>query len=323
MTTNGHQTNGANGNEAGDNGRLFAPTSEADVTRAIASEWFDTFEDHIESDVIVVGGGPAGLMAARDLADEGKDVLVIERNNYLGGGHWLGGFLFNPLTVRAPAQEIWDEIDVSYREVEDQDGLYITEGPQAASGLIKAASDAGATFQNVTEVNDLVVREGGKVEGVVMNWTPVDALPRAITCVDPIAIEADVVIDATGHGAEAVTKLHERGYLDVPGYQDLGITSEADREEKQRTHAGHDNVAHGSMWADKSEDLVVEKTGVVHPGLVVAGMATATTFDLPRMGPTFGAMLLSGRKAAEVALEELENPTTAEDLAEARAAPEA
>jgi len=288
----------------------FAPVGEKEVTRAIAQAYFKKFEESIESDVIVIGAGPSGLMAARDLALAGKKVLVTERNNYLGGGYWIGGYLWSPVTVREPANAVWEELKVRHHQAAGVRGLFVAEGPEACSKLIAAASDAGVVFHNCTEVTDVVIREGGRVQGVVMNWSPVHSMPRELTCVDPIAIESKLVIDATGHQAEAVTKLHERGHIVVPGYERLGVKSAAEVN-SANTYAGHDNAAHDSMWIEKSEDALVEKTGLVHPGLIACGMAVCTTHALPRMGPTFGAMLLSGRKAAEVALRELKQPTLA------------
>jgi thiazole biosynthesis enzyme len=257
--------------------KLFSAAGEKEVTRAIVGEFAREFIDHVESDVIIVGGGPAGLMAGRDLCRAGKRVLIIERNNYLGGGFWLGGYLMNKVTVRTPADKELDELGVPHQEVSP--GLHIADGPHACSKLIAAACDAGAKFANMTIFDDVVLREGNRLGGVVINWTPITALPREITCVDPVAIESKLVMDATGHDACVVRKLEERGLIKAPGF--------------------------GAMWVERSEDLIVEHTGEAHPGLIVTGMAVSTTYGLPRMGPTFGGMLLSGKQAAKVALEKL------------------
>lgn len=253
---------------------MFAEVGEASITKAIAGEFAKWFQDHIESDVIIVGGGPSGLIAAKDIALEGYKVLVIESNNYLGGGFWIGGYLMNTLTFRSPSQEILDELGVPYKEAEE--GLFTASGPAACSKLISAACDAGAQILNMTKVDDVVYRHG-KVEGVVINWTPVGALPRAITCVDPVALETKVVIDCTGHDACVLKNMEKRGLLELKDF--------------------------GPMDVKSSEDLVVEHTGVIHPGLIAAGMAVSTAYGIPRMGPTFGGMLYSGRKAARIAVE--------------------
>ena len=256
---------------------IFEKSSESSVTRAIVSQFAKDMEGFADTDVIVIGGGPSGLMAARDLALKKVKVLVVERNNYLGGGFWIGGFLMNTVTIRAPAQKILDELEVKYKMYEK--GLYMTPGPLACSKLIASACEAGVSILNMTKFDDVVLREKNRVAGAVVNWTPVDALPRQITCVDPVALESKLVIDSTGHDAMVVKKLEERGLIKTPGF--------------------------GAMWIEKSEEAVVEHTGFCHPGLIVTGMAVSTTFGLPRMGPTFGSMLLSGRKGAKVAYEHL------------------
>jgi thiamine thiazole synthase len=112
------------------------------------------------------------------------------------------------------------------------------------------------------------------VKGLVINSTPVTMLPKMITCLDPILLQAKVVIDASGHDAVAVRLLAKRKLIEVKGM--------------------------GALAVEASEDSIVEQTGNVFPGLFVAGMSVSETYGLPRMGPTFGAMLLSGEKVANV-----------------------
>ncbi|HKX82563.1 MAG TPA: sulfide-dependent adenosine diphosphate thiazole synthase [Nitrososphaera sp.] len=256
--------------------KIFADVSEKEITRTIADMFNETMKEYTDSDVIIIGAGPAGLTAGRELARSGVKTLIVEQNNYIGGGYWVGGYMMNPVTVRAPAQNVWDELGVQYRKISE--GLYATWGPAACSKLIAAACDAGVRFLQLTKFDDLVLKNK-RVSGVVVNWMPVSALPRNITCVDPVALESKIVIDASGHDSVAVKRLMDRGYVKWKGMD--------------------------PMWVEGSEDAVVNFTGEVFPGLIAAGMSVTETHGLPRMGPTFGSMLLSGKKAAEVALGKL------------------
>ncbi len=251
--------------------KIFTDVREVDITKAIADEFHSVLIDRAESDVIIIGAGPAGLTAGRELSTMGFKVLIIEQNNYLGGGYWLGGYMMNPVTVREPAQKIWDELGIPYKKVGN--GLYLTPGPHAVSKLIAATCDAGVKFLNLTKFDDLVLKNG-RVEGIVVNWMPVSALPRNITCVDPVAFESKMIIDASGHDSVAVKRLVDRNLVEWKGMN--------------------------PMYVNEGEEHVVEKTGEVYPGLVAAGMSVTETYGLARMGPTFGSMLFSGKKAAEI-----------------------
>ena len=262
---------------------IFSRVGEKEVTRAIVGEFTKQFDEYIESDCVIIGAGPAGLMAGMVLAENDVKTLIVERNNYLGGGFWIGGYLMNKVTFRAPAQTVLDDLGVPY--IEHSPGLFVSDGPHACSKLIAAACDAGVKILNMTNFDDVVLRENGRVAGVVINWSPIRALPREITCVDPVAIETKLVIDTTGHDACVARILEQRGMIELAGF--------------------------GAMWVERSEDLVVENTGEICPGLIVAGMSVSTVYGLPRMGPTFGSMLLSGKKAAEIAIGALKTKSVA------------
>lgn len=257
--------------------RIFSAVGEKEVTRAIVGEFAKEFAEYVESDVIIVGGGPSGLLAGRELAAAGVKVLIIERNNYLGGGFWIGGYFMNKTTVRAPAQTVFEELGIPFTE--SSPGLFVADSHHACSRLIAAACDAGVKVLSLTLCDDVVLREDNRVAGVVINWAPISSLPRAIAALDPVALESKVVVDATGHDASVAKCLERRGLLKCSEY--------------------------GAMWVEQSEDLVVEYTKEAYPGLIVTGMSVSTVYGLPRMGPTFGAMLLGGKKAAEICLEKL------------------
>jgi thiamine thiazole synthase len=259
-----------------------APLRERDITRQIAREYYKEFDQLIESDVIVVGAGPSGLICGRDLAAMGFRTLLVEQSLALGGGFWSGGYLMNKATICAPANEILEEVGVPCKKIKDCEGMYVVDPPHATGALIAAACKAGAKIMNLTKVIDLILRRDGILEGIVVNNTTAEMAGHDVIHVDPIALESKIVVDATGHDASVVNLLHKRGlYKQVPG--------------------------NGPMWVSRSEQEVMDRTGEVYPNCFVVGLAVAAVHGTPRMGPAFGSMLLSGRYGAELIKKKLKH----------------
>jgi len=252
---------------------------EVIISRAITESYIKDLLGAMELDVAIVGAGPAGITAAYYLAREKLKTAIFEKRLSIGGGIWGGGMMFNKVVVQPEGKEILDEFGVASTEY--QKGYYVADAVELASTLCSKAIRAGAKIFNLIGVEDVVIREGDRVSGLVLNWSPVSL---ANLHVDPLAIRSKLVIDATGHGSEVCRLVTQK----------LGG--------KLRTATGG-IVGEKSMWAEIGEKMVPENTKEVYPGLIAAGMAATAVSGSPRMGPIFGGMLLSGKKAAQIAME--------------------
>ena len=254
--------------------------NEGEVSRIIFNEALKLFTEYSIVDVVVVGAGPSGLTAAYFLAKGGLKTLVLERNLGVGGGIRGGGMLLPIALVEEEAMEIVREVKCSYSRVAES--LYAVNPIELTCKIAAEAISQGAKILTGVYVEDVIYRvEKGKhiIRGVVIQWTPI------IECgwhVDPLNIYSKAVIDATGHEAEIVSLVKKKLKLN-----EISLIGEK------------------SMWASEGERLVVEKTGKLISGLYVAGMAVAEVHGLPRMGPLLGGMLLSGKRVAEIILEDL------------------
>jgi thiamine thiazole synthase len=136
---------------------------------------------------------------------------------------------------------------------------------------------------NAVACEDFIIKNK-KVSGIVTNWAPVSKIHGTQSCMDPNVMESKIIISTCGHdgpfAATGVKRLAQLGLIDkLPGMKALDM-----------------NVA---------EDAVVENTKEIFPGMIVAGMEVSEAYGTPRMGATFGAMFLSGVKAAKLAIAKL------------------
>lgn len=246
---------------------------ESAISRAIIQKAAEDWISITETDVIVAGAGPSGLTAARYLAKAGLKTVVFERKLSFGGGIGGGGMQFHKVVVQSPADKILRDIGCSLETLED--GVYVVDTAAMIAKLAAGAIDAGAKVIFGVFVNDLIYRDSPlQINGAVVQWTSVK---MSGLHVDPLAVKAKAVVDCTGHDAEVLVVASRK----IPG---LHITVRGE----------------GSMWASRAEQLTVENTKEVSPGLFAAGMAVAALHQTPRMGPIFGGMLLSGAKVAKL-----------------------
>ncbi len=257
------------------------------ITKAIIDRFTQKWTEHIDLDVAVVGGGPSGLVAAYYLAKNGRKVALFERKLSVGGGMWGGGMMFNEIVVQDEGKEILDEIGIPTHLF--QTGYYTADAVEAITTLASKACQAGTKVFNLMCIEDVMIRqsdgpESARVIGLVINWTAVE---MARLHVDPLTVRARYTIDATGHAVELMHIIVKKS------------------GSKLLTKTGN-VMGEKSLWAEVAENSTLENTREAFPGVYVAGMAANATFGSYRMGPIFGGMLLSGKKAAELIAQRLD-----------------
>ncbi|KAI0050412.1 Thi4-domain-containing protein [Auriscalpium vulgare] len=289
----------------------FAPIEEAQVSRAmikryarcsppalsmqadegrVACRYFNMMYERVVSDVVIVGAGSAGLSCAYHLAKTRPDlkITILEANVAPGGGAWLGGQLMTPMVVRKPADRFLTELGVPF----DDEGAFVVVKHAAlftSTVLSRVLMFPNVVLMNATAVEDLIVRRDPtgteRVAGVVTNWTLVALNHDTQSCMDPNTITAPVIVSATGHdgpmGAFSAKRLVSMGLL-----KELGNMRGLDM--------------------NRAEPAIVNGTREVTPGLIMTGMELSEHDGSNRMGPTFGAMMASGIKAAKEAIRVLD-----------------
>lgn len=160
-------------------------------------------------DVIVVGGGPAGIMAAMASAKLGADTLLIEKNGFLGGAataaclgpispfHYKDEQVIDGLPQQFMDRMVKEKGSTGHMKTLDPygsgDSLGFYDREKYKYVAAEMLTEFGAEILYHSVIAD-VVMEGKRLAGVV-------AMDKQGRCME---FRAKVVVDATGDGDVAV-----------------------------------------------------------------------------------------------------------------------
>ena len=210
------------------------------------------------------------------------------------------------MVMRKPADVFLREIGVPF----DDEGDYVVVKHAAlftSTVMSKVLAMDNVKMFNATTVEDLITRpdEGGagvRIAGVVTNWTLVSMHHDDQSCMDPNTINAPVIISTTGHdgkpsSAATLKKELEANTMNTTGpFGAFSVKRLVSMKQLEQLEGMR------GLDMQRAEDAIVKNTREIVPGLIVGGMELSEIDGANRMGPTFGAMALSGVKAAEEAI---------------------
>lgn len=164
-------------------------------TRNDCIQW-DALPLYLKADVVVCGGGSAGAFAAIAAAREGAEVLLVEKEGYLGGSA-VGALVMPYMTVRVPGEPrcsyLHHELDDRIREYHQEKHIDNSFDP-VVHGIILEQMCRESGVQVLLHAGVCgVKKEKGEIRAI------------AAACKDGIRkIEGRVFVDCTGDGSLAV-----------------------------------------------------------------------------------------------------------------------
>jgi digeranylgeranylglycerophospholipid reductase len=216
-------------------------------------------------DVLIVGGGPAGLAAAEAAASQGAGTLVVERQNEIGypvhtsGGSWVSDMqalripehLYHPITnvvFLSPQREVSLHYPQPVACVLDVRGVY--------QHLAGRAVAAGATLR-VRHTVEQTLTQNGRVVGV----TAKNHMSERVTLSAAVTIDASGFSRHVGVRTEMGEAFHRYGYgaeydLYAPHYP----------QDELYLIMGSAFAPHGYAWIfPRGNGRVRLGVGVLHP----------------------------------------------------------
>lgn len=162
-------------------------------------------------DVVIVGGGPAGLACGIKLAEKGLNTLLLERGRFCGAKNLFGGVLYTssikeivpefPEVTPFPAERpVTEEGYIVFSKEGVVKFLHTKKDPQEAFTALRAKFDnwlseyalnKGLFIASKTKVIDFLTKNGN-IRGVVVDR------PKSYKDLSPAEIEAKIVVLAEG-----------------------------------------------------------------------------------------------------------------------------
>jgi monoamine oxidase len=151
-------------------------------------------------DALVIGAGFAGLTAARDLAKDGKKVLIVEARDRIGGRAWYRPFADTNFSIELGGN--WIDIDgnVALMAEVERYGVHLSTSPQAENHVSRLDGVLSHAACPITEDEQRAL--GHLAQQVLVDVRRIDsALPLDQQDVADLDVPLDSYLDGFGLAA--------------------------------------------------------------------------------------------------------------------------